>query len=63
MGPRSRSPFVSFVKRTTRNGCALDSGTPPSGANRKSDSPGTGFESKSTMVALLFGTSTGNGRS
>jgi hypothetical protein len=56
-------PFVSLVKRATRNGCDDDSGTPPSGEKRKLASPGTFFASSSTIVALLSGMSTGKGMS
>ena len=63
MGPRSRSPPLLLVKRATRNGCACESGTPPSGAKRKIDSPGTRLERSMTIVALLSGTVIGVGRS
>jgi hypothetical protein len=63
MGPRSSSPGLWFTKRATRNGCALESGTPGSGANRNTASPFTRSFNSSTIVALSFGTLTVTGSS
>ena len=61
IGPRSSRPALALVKRATRNGCELESGTPPSGANKYTASPGTRWLMSSTIVALASGTVTRTG--